>query len=226
MATKNTSATAPEQIQIAVVSVDKSDREILQLNTDPGFQMEWDPDDFRPLPEEIWTQLTPKNIASYSRAKALFDNARLQKRSKNNRVLVNPMNPIEGDSEARLRIRKRPGWHQCWKNPGREYEAAIAGRYVPVKKLGEKQDKASVKPGNEDGEILKLFTSDGAVEQIAVECPEEVYQEYLQYMSEASLARTGSVPEEFAGGIEQINRTIGKPNTRIEALDGQGRPLL
>lgn len=222
---KENGAGKVEQAQVVAVSVDRSDSEILQLNLDKKVQLAWSSAQFRKLDEAVWKQLSPDNMKEYLKAEAVFDMEQRAINSTRVEVLSNPFNPIEGDSEFRLKIRARKGWHPCWKSPGMEFEAAMAGPYKQVRKPTDAQKKDGFEPGYESGEVLKIVDAKGDVELIAVECPEELFEKYKEYVSQKSVRRFQKITEDYASGIEDINRGMKRKDGRIVPLDGSGKPL-
>jgi hypothetical protein len=134
-----------EQKQKKVVDIAVSDQQVLQFNMMDDVELHWEGEAFRKLPESVVNQLKPENMRRYLRA----DLAAEEKASKflGKIQAKNPMNPILGDAEAREFIRPRRGYHQAWKNPGREYDAAVLGPYKPVREPTKEQEKAGYEPG-------------------------------------------------------------------------------
>jgi len=223
---KENGAGKVEQGQVVAVDVDKSDSEILQLNLDKKVQLVWGAGQFRKLDEAVWKQLSPDNMKEYLKAEAVFDMEQKAIASTKVEVLTDPFDPVEGDSNFRLKIRPRKGWHQCWKSPGMEFEAAMSGPYKQVRKPTEQQKKEKFEPGYEDGEVLKIIDGKGDVELIAVECPEELFEKHKEYISQKSVRRFQKITEDYATGIEGINREMKRKDGRIVPLDGDGKPLV
>jgi len=209
-----------EQMQRKVVGIDVSDQSILQFNMMDDVELHWEGDAFRKLSEAVQGQLRVDNLKRYLKADLAAEEkaqAFLRKTA-----VKNPFNPLQGEAEAREYIRPRRGYHQCWKNPGREYDAAVLGPYKPVRKPTAEQEKAGFEPGTESGEVLKRLDADGKVEAIALECPEEVFNDYLTWMDEESTRRYKGLTEDYLMGIEEINRKTSRSDARIIPLvDGQ-----
>jgi hypothetical protein len=210
MAKVKTGVAGTEQAQKKLVGIDVSDQQILQFNMMDDVELVWEGDAFRKLSEEVQNQLKPENLKRYLRAD-LAAEEKAEAFIRKTRV-SNPFNPLQGEAEAREYIRARPGWHQCWKNPGREYDAAIMGPYKPIRKQKDGEEK---EPGYEEGEVLKRVDADGKVEAIAVECPQELFEQYLTWMDSESTRRYKGLTEDFIGGIEEINRKTSKSDARI-----------
>lgn len=222
---KENGAVKMEQPQIVAVSVDRSDSEILQLNLDKKVQLVWSVERFRKLDEAVWKQLSPDNMKEYLKAEAVFDMEQKAIASTKVEILTDPFDPVEGDSNFRLKIRARKGWHQCWKSPGMEFEAAMAGPYKQVRKPTEQQKKDGYEVGYESGEVQKIVDGKNDVELIAVECPEELFEKHKEYISQKSVRRFQKITEDYASGIEDINRGMKRKDGRIVPLDGNGKPL-
>jgi hypothetical protein len=223
---KENGAGKVEQPQIVVVDVDRSDSEILQLNLDKKVQLTWSTGLFRKLDEAVWKMLSPDNMKEYLKAEAVFDMEQKAIASTRVKVLTDPFDPIEGDSNFRLKIRARRGWHPCWKSPGMEFEAAMSGPYKQVRKPTKEQIEKGFEPGYESGEVLKIIDGKGDVELIAVECPEELFEQHKEYISQKSVRRFQKITEDYASGIEDINRGMKRKDGRIVPLDGDGKPLV
>lgn len=203
-------------LQTVTISVDKSNEEILQLNMDSGMELSWTGDSFRKLPEEVTGKLTTSNLKSYLKAEIAAEGK--AKAATKVQVLANPFNPVKGNAEAREYIRPRKGWHQSWKNPGRDFDEAMLGPYKQVRKQAEGEKK---EPGYETGEVFKRLDGEGKVEAIAVECREEDYKAYLEWMSQESSRRFTGVKSSFFEKTEAINRGLGR-GERITPFDDSG----
>lgn len=210
-----------EQAQKVTVGVDRNNEQILQLNQDQGVELVWVEGNFRRLPSEIVDKLTVKNLKNYLKTENAADAA--AERAKISTVRVgNPLqNPIGGYSEFRERIRPRKGWHQCWANPGRDFTEKMQGPYKQVRERTKEDEKNDVEPGYENGEVLKRLDGDGKVEAIALECPQELFEQYLQWMSDKSSLAKKQVKSDFFGKVENINRELPR-DKRIHAMDDDG----
>lgn len=228
--TKENGVTKTETVQKILVSIDKTNEQVLQLNMDEGIRLVWDGDDFRDLPEAVEKQLRHENLKSYWVAQT---KAREKgKRALQSLKLESPLNPLGMNTESRLKIRERVGWHQCWKSPGGELDAALAGPYRQVRKQAllkgkdgkqvldkwnqpKEEEKA---PGEENGEVLKLLDENQKVELVAVECPLELYLQYLQWMSDKSRSMYLGNKARFSENVEQLNRNL-KRDMRMKVID-------
>ena len=221
-----------EKKQIVQVSRDRTNQEVLQFNMDSGIQLAWDPEDFRELPPEVERQLEFDNLKSYLKAQFIArEKAKVAAATKVE--ISNPLNPLGMNSEFRLKIRERKGWHQCWKTPGNELDAALAGPYRQVRNQALLKDKEGKQvydkhhqmryedkePGYENGDVLKLMDENGKVELVAVECPQELFEQYLEYMAEKSRMMYGANKDKFVENVEELNRGLKKDN-RMQVLDG------
>lgn len=209
-----------EQVQKKVVGIEVSDQDVLQFNMMEDVELHWEGNTFRKLHEKVQAQLRPDNLKRYLRA----DLAAEQRAEEFSRKVTsrNPFNPVVGEAEAREYIRPRRGWHQAWKNPGREYDAAVLGPYKPVREPTPEQKKSGYEAGDESGEVYKRLDADGKVEAIAVECPQELYEEYLKWMCEESTRRYGGITEDYLVKIEEINKQTNRSDARIiPIVDGK-----
>ena len=223
-----------ETPQIITISRDRTNEQVLQFNMDTGIRLAWDPDDFRELPEDVARQLTYDNLKSYLKTQYVVKEKAATAAAAGRIEVRNPINPLGMNSEFRLQIRARKGWHQCWKSPGNELEAALAGPYKQVRKQALKKDKdgkqvydkdhqpayEDAEPGQENGEVLKIQDETGKVELVAVECRQELYEEYLEYMAEKSRLMYGANKGKFVENVEEINKNLKRDN-RMKVLDGE-----
>ena len=208
------------QPQKVIVGLDRSYEQVLLLNADPSVELEWVPKEqqFRRLSPAVVEQLTPSNMRNYLIAETKFD-IEMSKRVK---VLSNPFNPLMPDSAFREKIRARKGWHQCWAGPGGDAETKLAGPYKNVRKPSDAQERGQkFEPGEEAGEILKRMDGNGLVEAIAVECPEHLFQEHLEWVSQKSRASVVQQKEQYFGKVEEINRDLPREK-RIVPIDDAG----
>jgi hypothetical protein len=207
-----------EQPQNVIVGVDRSYEQVLQLNADPSVVLEWQPMEgaFKRLPAYVVEKLTPGNMRNYLVAETKFDAVM----SKVVKVVTNPFNPLMSDSAFREKIRARKGWHQCWAGPGGDAETKLAGPYKQVRKPTEAQEKKGYEPGEEEGEILKRNDGMGNLEAIAVEVPEHLFKEYLEWMSVKSRGKKTEMKEQYFGKVEDINRDLPR-DKRIVPIDDE-----
>lgn len=221
-------AVKTEKAQKVSIVSGRSDEQVLQFNMDKGIEMVWDVDDFRELSETVEKQLTHKNLKNYLSVQ--FQRKERAKKAAGSVVIDNPVNPLGMNSDFRLRIRERRGWHQCWKTPGLELDAALGGPYKQVRKLKEtgQKDKygeailEKVEPGYENGEVLKLMDENNKVELVAVECPLELFDKYLEYMAEKSRLMYSANKNRFADNVEELNRKVDKDH-RMKVIDEGGQ---
>lgn len=203
-----------EQRSTKLISIADTNELVLQYNGMEELDLEWDRGAFRVLPVNVQEKLRPDNLRRYVMAEIRAQEE--AKKASKVTVTANPMNPIQGAADYAEYIRPRRGWHQAWKNEGREYEAAILGPYRPVREPTDAQKKeGKYEPGEENGEIKKRKDSEGKVEAIAVECPQEIFEQYLNYMSESSSSRFTQIEETYASELEQINRNVGHKDARV-----------
>lgn len=219
-APKENGSAGVEQRQKVTVGVDRNNEQVLQLNIDTGVQLVWDPKDFRKLPNAVVDQLSRENLKAYLKAEGAAEALKPQGKVE---VMRNPLlsNPLSGYAESREFIRARRGWHQYWANPGRDFDERMRGPYRQVRVPTDEQKKAGYEPGEENGEVLKRLDGEGKVEAIALECPQDQYEAYLQWMADASgLAKT-TVKRNFAKRVEEINRDL-PADMRVGLVDDEG----
>jgi hypothetical protein len=217
-AVKENRSAKVEQVQEVLVTVDRSDEQILQFNVDRGVRLVWDVGSFRKLPEAVVDQLTVENMKAYVRAEALAE----AKKPVKVEVMRNPLqNPLTGYAETREKIRERKGWHQTWANPGRDFDAKMAGPYKQVREPTEEQKRKGYQPGEENGEVLKRITADGKVEAIALECEEHLFKAYLKWMADASSQRKTGIKQDFFTSVETLNKGLHR-SQRVLAEDLEG----
>ena len=208
-----------EQTQKVVISMDKSDAVVLQLNMDEAILLEWSTGSFRRLPPVVVEKLRPDNMRAYLITETKVDQRAA--RASKVEVLRNPLNPLTGYSESREVIRPRRGWHQCWANPGRDFDEKMRGPYKQVCLPTEDQKKSKYEPGDESGEVFKRLNGEGKVEAIALECPEHLFKAYLEWMSSQSGVRKATVKTDFFTAMENINRELPR-DSRIKPIDDTG----
>lgn len=203
-----------------LVGIEVTDQQVLQFNMMDDVELIWEGDAFRKLSDEVQNQLKPENLKRYLRAD-LAAEERAEAFLRKTKVR-NPFNPLQGEAETREFIRARPGWHQCWKNPGREYDTAMLGPYKPVRMKSKEQEASGCVSGDEKGEVLKRMDAENKVEAIACECPQELFEEYLSWMDAESTRRYQGLTEDFRGSIEEINRKTSRSDARIiPIIDGK-----
>jgi len=214
-----------ETRQKVTIGFDRTNEEILQFNMDSALEMVWDSGDFRELPQNVERSLTFDNLRNY--LKTQFKVAEEAKKA-GRATRVEPLiNPLGMNSDFRLRIRARRGWHQCWKTPGMELDAALAGPYKQVRKLKEtgKKDRngdpvlENAEPGYESGEVLKLQDENNKVELVAVECPQEQYEAFLEWMAAKSRGMYSANEDRFEENVEQLNKKLDR-DKRMKVLRG------
>jgi hypothetical protein len=211
-----------EQVQRVTVGIDRNNEQVLQLNMDNGVELVWEPGNFRKLPESVVNALGKENLKRYLKAEVLAEEAS-RKAAKRVQVVGNPLmrNPLSGYSEYREEIRARRGWHQCWANPGRDFDEKMRGPYKQVRKPTDAQEKEGFEPGEENGEVLKRMDGEGKVEAIALECPQHLFEQYLQWMSDKSSLKRTEIKNDFFGKVEGINRDLPR-DKRIMPMDDDG----
>ena len=216
-----------EMRQTIKVGVDMEDGQVLVWNVDKDVVLVWDEEGFRELPESVERQLRHENLKNY-----LVVQVKVKERA--SKAIQGPkmsglIDPLGMNTEFRLRIRARRGWHQCWKTPGNELDAALAGPYRQVRKQKESGAKTvygevvleKEDAGYENGEVLKLMDENAKVELVAVECPEELFQGHLGWMAEKSRQMYDGNKSRFRENVETLNVKLerGKRMTVIDDGD-------
>lgn len=210
-----------EKPRLVTVSVDMGKEEVLRLNQDPAVKLVWDPFAFKELPDDVVRGLTARNMEAYFKAK-LEAAARAKEAEAAMKGELEVMSPLEMRAQHRLKIRPRRGWHQAWKAPGADFDAAMAGPYKQVRKPGKDQEEGKVEPGEESGEVLKLYDGEGKVTLIAVECKQELYEQHLEAMARKSARMITGVKDDFYQATEEINRAQTSKGARIIPMDESG----
>lgn len=169
---------------------------------------------------------TVKGAAVESKQKRAVDPDSLSKMSKQGVEFVNRLGSATSAYAARLHIRPRTGWHQYWATPGEDYERCInSGTYTQVREPG----KPGEKPGYESGEVKKILNAEGKIELIALECPLDAYEEYLNWMSQESSRKYMAVKGNFAQAVDDLNRAAGGHGREMTAgeidKNGDFKPL-
>ena len=205
---------AVEQKQRVIIGLDNTNEQILALDQDAGIEIEFDVVRFRKLSDDVVDKLKRESKRKYWVAEAKHQE--MQAAPKGVVVIDNPLGNSSDAYSARLKVRERTGYHTYWAAPGADFERCMAsGMYTQVREPTEDERKKGVKPGYESGEVKKIMTSEGKVELIALECPIEAYEQYLQWMSQQSSLRYGAIKADYYEKTEEINRGIGGRNARI-----------
>jgi hypothetical protein len=216
--------------QKITITVDRTNEQVLVFNQDKDIELVWVEDSFRELPEEVERQLRHDNLKRYLIVQTLVSEK--AKRAVSEPKIESMIDPLGMNSDFRLRIRSRRGWHQCWKTPGNEFDAAMQGPYKQVRKQAEmkgKDGKAVLdkwgqpkleekEAGEENGEVLKLIGEDGKVELIATECPQELFGKHVEWMAEKSRAMYDSNKDKFRESVETLNVNLEK-SKRMKVID-------
>lgn len=228
------SVASASQVQIVQVLIDMDDERVLQFNSDDKVVLQWDVNSFRELPPVVEKQLRYENLKEYIIVQQKVKE-KAQKATSTISGFETPRMAMQDIHEYRLKIRERKGWHGYWAAPGPDLDMRMAiGAYKQVHKKAEKKGPdgkvlrdsngaeiyEDVQPGYENGEVLKIVDSDGKVELVALECPIEFYQDVVNDMSSASVARYSKQEENFAQTIaEKVNGNV-KQDHRIKVYGG------
>jgi len=224
MAKEVVGATSVEQKQRIIVGIDKSNEQILALDQDAGFELEFDFGNFRKLPDNVVDQLKRETKRKYWIAESKAEE--LKFKPKGLEIIENPLGNASDAYTARLKVRERTGYHTYWAAPGADFERCMAsGMYTQVREPTEEQRKKGCEPGTESGEVKKIMTAEGKVELIALECPKDAYEKYLAWMDQQSSMRYGEIRTQYAQATDEINRNIGGRGARIVPgeVDEDGR---
>ena len=219
MARREVNVGQAERKEVIYATVDKTDEQILALIQDDGVELDFDYRSFRKLPESIVGKFDMETLKRYwiaeSKAKDYAERAAGEVK-----IIENPLGSSQSAFEHRLRIRTRKGWHGYWANPGADFDRCMAsGMYKQVRRPTEEQEKKGFEVGEENGEVVKRLNAEGKVEAIALECREEHYQQYLQWMDQQSSLRYGAIKENYMTNVDGINRDIKDRSARIRPLD-------
>lgn len=192
-----------------VVSIETTMDELVKC-VEKGQEIVWKEDDL-PKFEEKDLEVLP-----YKVAKGYVD--ALKKREQKEKAALGSFQVIDilgGNSLNKLKLRKRPGYHQTWKRPD-EFDEALSYGYVQVRKA-----KDGDKVGYEKGEVIKIGDKDKP-ELIAMEIRQDVYDRHVKAVSMKSRRAYTGIKENFAGVVEQVNRTLPKGSDRVVVVDDEG----
>ena len=216
------------QVQIVQVLIDMDDERVLQFNSDDKVVLHWDESSFRELPTIVEKQLRYENLKAYTITQQKVKE-KAQKAIGSISGFEVPRMKMQDIHEYRLKVRERKGWHTYWAAPGPDFDMRMAiGAYHQVRKHKTKGDEdlePDVEPGYETGEVLKLLDGEGKVELIAMECPEEFYQDVINDMSSASVARYSKQEENFAQTIEEQVNVHVKKDQRMKVYGANEREV-
>ena len=208
-----------EQKQRIIVSLDKSNEQILALESDPGIELDWDHRSFKKLPDEVTGRFKQETLKRYWIAEAKAEEYAREAVQKI-QLAVNPLGNSMDSPNFKLKTRERKGWHTYWASPGADFERCMGcGKYKQIRKPTEAQEKSGFEVGEESGEVIKLLTEDLKVELIALECREEHFQEYLRWMDETSSRKYGAIKTDYMEKVEDINRGVTRRGARLEPMD-------
>lgn len=185
------------------------------LDSEPSMLLEWvqdggsiafDPDDLPKLSDEELEPFPYSTVKAYKEAVSKVRKSVLK---------VDTLDTLGGDANAKLKLRKRRGFHQTWKRSD-ELDDALDKGYVVIREP--KSDKEAA--GKETGPIKRIGKEDQA-ELIAMEVSQERYDNHVKAMTRKSREAYTSNKERFAGNVEQFNRNLPK-NDRMKVIDDEG----
>lgn len=223
MAKKSGSIAVPTQI--ITITIDHTDDDILRYNLDEGYTLSWVYNNMRELSDTVVDQLRRVNLMAYVEAMTLRKSWASEKAAQAAHDSISVMNPLGTDLSRRLALRPRRGYHQVWRRPGSDYDSAVRyGPYTPIRSSGTdaKGKKLEEAPGCETGEIIKLLDSDGKVELIACECPQDLYESYLKWVSAESRKRYVANKQTVFSEAERANIISRRPEARVKVIDDEG----
>lgn len=215
-----------ESVEKKVVTVDISVEDVLKYNQDKKIVLIWDHTNFAELPEAVVNDLREENKRNYLQAKGVFDFIKKDSQREEDDIVKNIISPLEdqiGYHTHKLELRKRPGYHQCWKRP-EEVEYAKSAGYSLVRDLDDKQRASGkeVEAGRENGEIKKIRKSakTGVVmdELIAMEIPEEIYRKHQLAVSARSKLRYRNIKDTFRKEAETVNSRYGGGDRYVKVI--------
>lgn len=201
-----------------VITVDNTEAEVLQYNLDKGVLMKFDLTNFKRLPDSVVKELRYENQKAYFIAEGAKRNPKFEAPPER----PDFDSPLEIGREGALKIRERPGYHQCWVmgtlvsgNSG-EVEMYKEVGYQPVRRKKNPEEK----PGEESGEIIKMHDF-GKSELIAMEVKQELYDKHVQAMARKSVSKYKAMKEDFAKNVDNINRERPRQNAAV-VVDDEG----
>lgn len=198
-------------------AVKKPKKMVARVDSDPLEIIEWcqkggeivfDAFDLPKLTEEELEQLPYYAVKQYQ--------AELRKAEEQAMRGISEIETLSGTAETKMRLRKRRGYHQVWKRPD-EFEDALDKGYTQIRN----PKKEGEKPGYEKGEVKKIMKGQGEVELIAMEIPEDKYQQHVKAMTAKSRRAYKSNKEGFAASVEEVNRQVPK-ESRVRVIDNEG----
>ncbi len=219
----NTSAEkqAPKRRNIPVTT-DWSEEDVVQWAQEEGVTLFFDPNSFRELSQETVNQLGFYSAQSYWQAYNVWKDRQRQEEAERPTDYedLKIRDPLSQAYTDKLKLRERRGWHQTWKRPD-EVESAKAVGYREIReqrKIGKKDKDGNVigsyfeenEPGYEKGPVKKIMEDQGQEELIAMEIPEELYQQHLQAVSDRVKYKKGQAVEKAEEAADRASYQLGK----------------
>lgn len=190
-------------VEEVVVGIDTTNEEVLQWDKE-GKELVWG--EFKELPEEVVKELSYKNQKKYfiAEGKELAGKEKKVRKKEPEITQDDILDPLGDYAKKRLEIRKRKGYHQCWKRPDELAEALNMG-YHQVRELSNEQIKKGekVESGYENGAVRRIGKEEDS-ELIAMEIKREIFDRHIQAVSLKSHRRFIENKDEFKGKAERV----------------------
>jgi hypothetical protein len=219
----NTSAEkqAPKRRNVPVTA-DWSEESVVQWGQEEGVTLFFDPNSFRELSQESVDKLDFYSAQSYWQAYNAWKEKKRQEEAQRpaNYEDLKIKDPLSQAYTDKLKLRERRGWHQTWKRPD-EVEAAKSVGYREIReqrKIGKKDKDGNVvesyyeenEPGYEKGPVKKIMEDQGQEELIAMEVPEELYEQHLQAVSDRVKYKKGQAVEKAEEAADRASYQLGR----------------
>ncbi len=195
--------------KVVQVTLDMGEQRVVELIED-GFQIGFSGDDFLELSDRVVDLLDRKSLQRYFIAKTKVIMDKREGDVKRPDYARSPVHEYDVSDPMRHSVtdslkdvRKRGGWHICWKDP-RDLDACLRVGYKQVRDPDKKQQelidsKKKVKEdfaGEEKGEVKMIGRRDNP-ELIAMECPQDLFDQHMFAVGYASSGRHAENKEEF-----------------------------
>jgi hypothetical protein len=206
-AAKSSGGKVVKKAKKVVASADNSIDELLEWVKE-GTEVLFESDDLPPLTDQELDRLPFGTVKRYKGEQKKKEGSALSG--------ISEIETLSGNASTKLTLRKRRGWHQCWKRPD-QFEDAKEKGYVEIRE----QKKVDEKPGYESGPVKKIMKGQGEIELIAMEVSQERYDRHVQAISRRSQASYRNNKIGFANSVEEVNRVVDK-DSRARVVDDEG----
>jgi hypothetical protein len=199
--------TAKEPVRVRV-NLDTPVEKIVQFDSE-GAELVWDADSIPDLEETVIRKLSYENAKRYFPALAEAKRRRVRKMIEKETGAGAPfaVRDLLKFQTKKLKVRGRRGWYQTWVRGDQFDDAVTEGNFVQVRKCA--KEHPAEKPGEETGEVLKIKEGEDRF-LIAVECPDELWEQHLRAMSYLSHQKYAHDQEEtFRAYIDKKNSETG-----------------